>query len=142
MVILNKIKKIIFSIKIFFKKKISKKILINYLKFKISFLKIDNDLRVMVKDFFRFDVNKVSKLWLYLLYAHLERLENIKNKNFKLYSKVIFKNYTLRFNTLENYVNINKILKINILESERQIDRDRDRQRERERQTDRELCIL
>ena len=87
----------------------------------------------MVKDFFRFDVNKVSKLWLYLLYAHFEKLENINNNNFKLYSKRIFRNYTLRFNTLENYVDINKILKINILESERQIDRDRNRQRETER---------
>jgi len=58
MVILNQIKKINFSIKIF----LQKKILINYLKFKISFLKIDNDLKVMLKNFFRFDVNKVSRL--------------------------------------------------------------------------------
>ena len=122
MVILNQIKKINFSIN-FFLKKIPKKILINYLKFKISFLKIDNDLRVMVKDFFRFDANKVSRLWLYLLYEHLKRLENIEYNNFNLYNKKIFRHYTLRFNTLENYVDINQILKINVLERERERER-------------------
>jgi hypothetical protein len=121
MVILNQIKKINFSIKIF----LQKKILINYLKFKIIFLKIDNDLKVMLKDFFRFDANKVSRLWLYLLYDHLKRLENIEYNNFNLYNKRIFKNYTLRFNTLENYLDINQILKINVLEREREREVDR-----------------
>lgn len=45
----------------FFQTKLFTKISIIYYKFKISFLKIDNDLKVMLEDFF-FDVNKISKL--------------------------------------------------------------------------------
>ena len=94
----------------FFRTKIVTKISIIYYKFKISSLKIDNDLKVMLEDFFCFDVNKISKLWLHLLYEHIKRLENISNNDFDSYNKYIFKNYTLRFNTLEHYQDINKIL--------------------------------
>ena len=78
----------------FFQTKLFTKISIIYYKFKISFLKIDNDLKVMLEDFFCFDVNKISKLWLHLLYIHLKRFKNISNNDFDLYSNHIFKNIT------------------------------------------------
>jgi putative sugar O-methyltransferase len=88
-------------------------------------LKIDNDLKVMLEDFFFFDVNKISKLWLHLLYAHIKRFENISNNDFDSYNKYIFKNYTLRFDTLEHYQDIIKILQKKL---SRKIDRQTDRQ--------------
>ena len=109
----------------FFQTKIVTKISIIYYKFRISFLKIDNDLKVMLEDFFCFDVNKISKLWLHLLYAHLKKLEIISNDDFNLYSKYIFVNYTLRFDTLENYQDMIKILE---KKSFRKIEAERERE--------------
>jgi len=79
-----------------------------YYSVKIYFLKLDKNLKEMVLIFLKNDFDKVSLLWIHLMFHHLKLIERCGN-DYKKLNKYIFRHYCLRFNKKNDLEQLYKI---------------------------------